>query len=259
MQTLATFIGSPLVQGRGSRLQLTTAGSRARAHALRTLAAAAELASVGDDDTGPLRVACTGTILAEVLPPALRALRDIYPRLLFRVRRAGSEASRSLVARGEIDFAVIRATERPAGVGSIRLAADRLWLAVPTKSPLARTGRVVIASLARQPLIGYAPESATMKRLMAVLGPYGGAPWIEVDGKAAALAYVAAGLGIAFVSAVASQKPMRAGVTLRDVTASFGPVSFWLIWREGAPLPGVHRRFAEELRQAAARGDGRKS
>jgi DNA-binding transcriptional LysR family regulator len=259
MQTLATFIGAPLVQGRGNRLQLTAAGRRARAHALRTLAAAAELAVVGDDEAGPLRVACTGTILAEVLPPALRALREAYPRLLFRVRRAGAEASRSLVARSEVDFAIIRATERPAGVASVRLAADRLWLAVPAKSPLARTGRLANASLARHPLIGYSPESATMKRLMTVLGPHGAAPWIEVDGKAAALAYVAAGLGIGFVSAIASQKPARAGVTLRDVTASFGPVSFWLIWPEGVALPGVQRRFVDELRLAASRGDARKS
>jgi DNA-binding transcriptional LysR family regulator len=259
MQTLATFIGAPLVQGRGNRLHLTPAGTRARTHALRTLAAAAELALVGDHDEGPLRVACTGTILAEVLPPAFRALRDAYPRLLFRVRRAGAEASRALVARGEVDFAIIRAAERPAGVTSVRVAADRLWLAVPAKSPLARAGRLAVPSLAREPLIGYSPESSTMKRLMAVLGPHGSAPWIEVDGKAAALAYVAAGLGIAFVSAVASHKPMRTGVVLRDVTSSFGAVSFWMIWPEGTALPGIHRRFVEELRAAASRGEDRKS
>ncbi len=259
MQTLSTFIGAPLVQGRGNRLQLTAAGDRVRTHAHRTLEAAAELAVVGDDDVGPLRVACTGTILAELLPPALRALRDANPRLLFRVRRAGAAASRALIARSEIDFAIIRASERPTGVASLRLAADRLWLAVSAKSALAGGGRPPIPSLARQPLIGYSAESSTMKRLMAVLGPHGGAPWIEVDGKAAALAYVAAGLGIAFVSAVASQKPLRAGVALRDVTGSFAPVSFWLILRDGAALQGVHRRFVDELRAAAARGEGRKT
>ena len=113
---------------------------------MRTLEAAAELAVVGDDDAGPLRVACTGTILAEVLPPALRALRDAYPRLLFRVRRAGAEASRALVATSEIDFAIIRAAERPAGVASVRLAADRLWLAVADESALARARRLAMAS-----------------------------------------------------------------------------------------------------------------
>jgi DNA-binding transcriptional LysR family regulator len=258
MQTLAAYVGAPLVQGRGNRLQLTAAGTRARAHALRTLEAAAELSLVAAEDSGPLRVACTGTILAEVLPPALRALRDAWPRLLFRVRRAGAEASRALVARSEVDFAIIRAAERPASVASLRLAADRLWLAAPAKSAVARASRLSMPALAREPLIGYSAESATMKRVMAVLGPHGAAPWIEVDGKAAALAYAAAGLGIAFVSAVASHKPMRSGIALRDVTSSFGPVSFWLIWREGAALTPVQRRFVEELRAAASRREGRK-
>ena len=90
---------------------------------------------------------------------------------------------------------------------------------------------------------------------MAVLGPHGAAPWIEVDGKSAALAYVAAGLGVAFISAVASQIPARAGVALRDVTASFSPVSFWLIWREGRALPPSHLFFVDQLRAfRASRG-----
>jgi len=89
MQTLATFIGAPLFEGRGNRLRLTAAGRRARVQAIRTLEAAAELALIGDAGPGVLRVACTGTILAEVLPPALRALRKAYPTLSLRIPRAG--------------------------------------------------------------------------------------------------------------------------------------------------------------------------
>ena len=91
-----------------------------------------------------------------------------------------------------------------------------------------------------------------MKRVMAVAcARSAAAPWIEVDGKSAALAYVAAGLGIAFVSAVASERPERKGVVLRDVTAHFEPIAFWLVWREGAALPPVHRQLMSELRATA--------
>ena len=251
MQTLATFIGAPLVEGRGNRLRLTVAGGRARVHAIRTLEAAAELGLIGKDDTGPLRIACTGSVLAELLPPALRALRSAYPQLSFRVRRAGAEAARALLEKGEIDFGIVRAGSRPVGVASARLAADRLWLACAAASRLATSRRLAMPSIAVEPLVGYASGSSTMKRVMAVLGPLGAAPWIEVDGKAAALAYVAAGLGIAFVSAVASEKPERRAVALRDVTAHFEPIAFWLVWREGAALPHVHRRFMAELRATA--------
>jgi DNA-binding transcriptional LysR family regulator len=253
MQTLATFIGAPLVEGRGNRLRLTAAGIRARVQAVRTLEAAAELAVIGEDEAGPLRIACTGTILAELLPPALRALRDAYPQLSFRVRRAGAEASRALMANDEIDFAIVRGGARPVGVASVQLAADRLWLACARGTRMATTRRLAMASVADEPLVGYSSASSTMKRVMAVLGPLGAAPWIEVDGKSAALAYVAAGLGIAFVSAVASSRPERTGVVLREVTAHFEPVSFWLIWREGAALPPMQRRFVGELRATAGR------
>jgi DNA-binding transcriptional LysR family regulator len=164
------------------------------------------------------------------------------------IRGSGSEASRGLLARNEIDFAVVRGADRPAGVASVRLAADRLWLASAPGMATATARRLAMASVAREPLVGYSSSSSTMKRVMAVLGPLGAAPWIEVDGKAAALAYAAAGLGLAFVSAVASQKPERTGVVLRDVTAHFEPASFWLVWREGMALPPLHRRFVDEMR-----------
>ena len=136
MQTLATFVGAPLVEGRGNRLRLTPAGSRARAHAVRTLEAAAELAVIGEDDVGP----AAGRVHRDDprgAPPAgvARAPGRAIPRLLFRVRRAGAEASRALLAEDEVDFAVVRGAERPAGVASVRLAADRLWLAVRPREP----------------------------------------------------------------------------------------------------------------------------
>jgi DNA-binding transcriptional LysR family regulator len=131
----------------------------------------------------------------------------------------------------------------PAGFTSRRLAADRLWLACASETRLATSRRREMPSIAAEPLVGYAAGSSTMRRVMAVLGPLGSAPWIEVDGKAAALAYVEAGLGIAFVSAVAPDKPARTGVAVRDVTAYFEPTAFWLVWREGAALPPLHRRL----------------
>ena len=253
MQSLASFVGAPLLEGRAAELRLTRAGVRARRQALRALEAAAELSRAAEEDVGPLRVACTGTIFAEVLPRVLRELHAAYPKLLYRVRRAGAEASRALVARGDADFAIVRAADRPAGVSTARLGADRLWLAVPESSPLATARRLTMASLAREPLVGYGPASSTMRRIMAVLGPLGATPWLEVDGKAAALAYVAAGLGIAFVSALADQRPERPLVAFRDVTPSFGPVSFWLIWRAGAALPPAYARFVEALTAEAPR------
>jgi DNA-binding transcriptional LysR family regulator len=252
LQTLARHVGAPLFAGRGERLRLTPAGVNARAKAVRALGAVAELSASTEDDVGPLRVACTGAILGEVLPRAFRVVREKHPRLGFRARRAGSVAARELLDRGEVDFAIVRARERPSGVRAQRLGNDRLFVAVADASPLAQMRRPSLGVMAREPLVGYGPASATMRRVLEILAPLGAAPWIEVDGKAAALAYVAEELGIAFVSALAGQLPQRDGVTLIDVTSSFPPLAFWLVSGSREPTPGWRATFASVMGAAVS-------
>jgi DNA-binding transcriptional LysR family regulator len=229
-------------------MRVTKAGAHTRELGARALDAVDLLA--GPDaakDVGPLRVACTGTFLAEVLPPVLAVVRDRHAGLRFRVRREGATASRELLARGDIDFAVIRSTSTPEGLASKRLGRDRLWLAVRKDSALAGASRITAEAMAREPLVGYSSTSSTMRRIMDVLRPHGGTPWVEVDGKTAALRYVAAGLGIAFVSLLEGQEPSHPRVVVRDVTAHFPAVAFHLVWTRGRDLTGYRRTFADEL------------
>jgi len=266
LQTLTEHVASPLLEGRGPALRLSRAGEAVHVHAERALEATSALAGAGRDERGPLRVACTGTIHAELLPPVLRQMREAFPALRFRVHRAGAEASKALLERGDIDFAVIRSASQPDGLSAALLGPDRLWLATQAAGPAARRharARWTPEAIAREALIGYGPSSSTMRRVMEVLAPLGAAPWIAVDGKATALAYVAAGLGVAFVSALEPAVPAREGVAVRDVTEWFPPTSFWLVSRDGrrrrrrrervdAPEPRWRPRFAELMREAAA-------
>jgi DNA-binding transcriptional LysR family regulator len=194
-----------------------------------------------------LRVACTGTFLAEVLPPVLATVRDRHPGLRFRIRREGATASRDLLERGDLDFAVIRSTSTPEGLASKRLGRDRLWLAMRKESALAGASRITLDAMAGAPLIGYSSASSTMRRVMDVLRPHGATPCVEVDGKTAALRYVAAGLGIAFVSLLEGQTPSHPRVAVRDVTSHFPAVSFHLVWPRGRAPAGFRRTFADAL------------
>lgn len=250
MQALGDHVGSALVEGRGTSMRITKAGEHTRELAARALDAVDLLgSSTGTRDVGPLRIACTGTFLAEVLPPVLATVRDRHPGLRFRVRREGATSSRDLLARGDVDFAVIRSTSTatPEGLSSKRLGRDRLWIAVRKDSNLATAARVTVEAMAREPLVGYSSSSSTMRRVMDVLRPHGGAPWVEVDGKTAALRYVAAGLGIAFVSLLEGQEPSHPRVVVRDVTSHFPAVSFHLVWSRGTSLSGYRKTFADEL------------
>lgn len=248
MQALGAHVGAALVEGRGASMRITKTGEQTRDLAARALDAVDLLAArTGTRDVGPLRVACTGTFLAEVLPPVLATVRDRHPGLRFRVRREGATASRDHLARGELDFAVIRSTATPEGLASKRLGRDRLWLAMRKDCALATAARITADAMAREPLVGYSSSSSTMRRVMEVLRPHGGAPWVEVDGKTAALRYVAAGLGIAFVSLLEGQEPSHPRVIVRDVTSHFPSVSFHLVWPRGTSLSGYRKTFVDQL------------
>lgn len=248
MQALTEHVGAPLVDGRGPAMRITKAGERTRELAGRAIEAVDLLASgSAQRDVGPLRIACTGTFLAEVLPPVLATVRDRHAGLRFRVRREGATASRDLLARGDLDFAIIRSSSTPEGLSSKRLGRDRLWLAMRKDSTLAGVNRLTAEAMARAPLIGYSSTSSTMRRVMEVLRPHGGSPWVEVDGKTAALRYVAAGLGIAFVSLLEGQEPSHPRVIVRDVTSHFPPISFHLVWPRARELAGYQQTFADAL------------
>lgn len=250
IQSLTAWVGAPLVDGRGTGLRITRAGESTRDLAARAIDAVDALpgSGRGAGEIGPLRVACTGTFLADVLPPVLSAVRTRHRQLRFRVRREGATAARDLLARGELDFAIVRsASSAPDGVASRRLGRDRLWLAMTKDCPLARAPRITAEAIAREALVGYSSASSTMRRVMESLRPHGAEPWIEVDGKTAALRYVAAGLGVAFVSLLEGQEPAHPKVAVRDVTVLFAPVAFHLVWARSTVLDGWRRTFVDEL------------
>jgi DNA-binding transcriptional LysR family regulator len=246
MHTLEGFVGSPLFQGHGASLSLTPRGAEVLAAGRKALSLVEEI-HAGAPPRGRLRVACTGTFLSEILPSVLRRLRADFPELELQVARRGSHACLSLLRDGELDMAIVRSEQRPHGVSSVFAGKDRFFVATSKKGRLASVKKLTREAIAREPLIGYTLPSFTMERVNSVLAPLGAAPWIEVQGKAATLAYVAEGLGIGFVSALHGQMPAHRGVVLRDVTALFPPASFWVVWRK-ATLAPWETAFAAALR-----------
>ena len=231
MHTLETYTGAPLLSGHGAGLALTPAGAHVLMVARKAVTLTTELRA-GRTQRDRLRVACTGAFLSEILPTVLRRLRAELPDLELQVSRRGSHACLALLRDGELDVAIVRSGARPVGLSAAFVGKDRFFVALARKSALAARKKLTGELLAREPLIGYTLPSFTMERVSRVLAPLGATPWIDVQGKAAALAYVAEGLGIAFVSALQQgDPPSHRGVVMRNVTSLFPPASFWLVWR----------------------------
>jgi len=255
MQTLAEWIGVPLVRGRGTRLEPTAAGLRLAERAARMMETVSDLASDIAGERDRVVIGCTGTITTELLPRVLVELERLPrgPRLV--IRRAGGALCERLVRGGDVDLGVVRAGAPPAGFFSEHLAVDRLCVALPAAHPLATArGRPKLAELAAIPLVLYGESSKTRARVMERLEPLGAAIRVEVDGKAAALEFVRLGLGASFVSILPGHVVNVASVVLRDVTALFEPSGFYAIARtDRAGDAGVRQVVQRLVRNARGR------
>jgi DNA-binding transcriptional LysR family regulator len=250
IQGLSAWLGVPLVEGRGRRMRLSGEGEAAFRQALQVLAAVDQLREAVRGEPAALRIGCTGTVTNELLPGALQRVREDHPRMAIQLRRAGSRLGRRLLESGEIDLAVVRGEEAPEGFEHRRLVRDALWLALPAGHRLAGRARISPRDLAGEPLVSFAPGSFTRRRVMSVLEPLGASVQIEVEGRAAALRYVAMGLGVAFLSLVPGHRVEASGLVLREVTRHFRTAYFWALWRRGRRLRPVEQQLLRALERA---------
>ncbi len=259
MATLAEWMAIRLVEGRGSALRATAAGTRLAIRAEAMLAAARSLAADVAQARARVTIACTGTITTELLPGVVATLERGSSPIQLAVRRAGGAACEELVLRGEVDLGIVRAEEAPklTGLVSQHLADDRLWFVLPAAHPLATVRRrPSLREMAEVPLILYRASSRTRARVMRRLEAHGAVVRAEVDGKAAALEWVRAGLGGAFVSLLPGHTVQSDGLSVHDVTRQFAASRFYVVgardrWTT-APIRAVVRRLLQNARSRRA-------
>lgn len=244
LQTLGTWLGREVLEGRGVDLRPTATGERLAERAARIVADAAQLREDVANARERLVVGCTGTITTELLPSVIVALEKRSPPVQVLVRRASGANCERLVRRGDLDIGVVRADDAPRGLASEWLADDRLWFVLPREHPLASRPKLTLRQMASVPLVLFGESSRTRARVMEPLGRLGGAIRVEVDGRAAALAYVRAGIGATCLSLLPGHAVDVRGVRAYDVTALFAPSRFFVIgrrerWSSGSVVDAV--------------------
>ncbi|HEX7603349.1 MAG TPA: LysR substrate-binding domain-containing protein [Polyangiaceae bacterium] len=251
MSHLGDYTSSGLFEGQGSNRRLSRAGA-GLVEVVDQILEAVERVPRGLMPEPRLVVGCTGSVAGELLPIALGAMKSAFPEAQACVRRLGSKACLDGVADGSVDIGIVRSQRKPKNLHAEALGPDRLWVALPVTTLLARRSSISTQELATSPQVTYGPTSATRARVMRVLEPLGAEIAVEVDGKSTALAYVGAGLGIAFLSALGKKPPKtRRGVVLRDVTQLFAPVRFWLVYRKARRLARWETTFLDALRKVS--------
>ncbi|MFE6686916.1 LysR family transcriptional regulator [Streptomyces sp. NPDC057743] len=138
--------GHPLLQPHGRSVRLTHAGRVLATHADRLLdqlaAAQADLADLGNDVLGPLRIGGVGSAVRTLLPDALAALAAEHPRLAPTVVDGEANELLPRLLDDQLDLLLVeswptRPLAVPQGVTLRTLTSEEVYVALSVHHPLA--------------------------------------------------------------------------------------------------------------------------
>jgi DNA-binding transcriptional LysR family regulator len=224
---------SVLLEPAGRGVRPTPAGRLLAGHAQeifeRLARAEAELAALNAGRVGTLRLATFATAGAELVPPALVEVRAALPGLGITLRSAERGEALGLLRGAMIDIALIEAHDHPAepadGVIFQPLLRDPFRLLLPRGHRLANRRVIDLAEVADETWIDLRCEVGCCKR--ATVAAFLGAGFepryvAQADEYWAAQSFVAAGLGLALVPALALGVH-HAGVLARRLAGRLQP------------------------------------
>ncbi|MEV7217629.1 LysR family transcriptional regulator [Kitasatospora cineracea] len=213
-------------QGRG--IQLTDAARQLADTAQRVLAlveqAEVTLEEQRGRPAGRLLVAAFSTAARGLLPAVLAELRTTCPELDVRLLESDPYPAAELVARGEVDLAVVQdwaTVPLPVqdGLDRLDLGTDPVDLLLPAGHPLAALDAVPVTALRGQRWISVPPGNICHDWLLRTMRETGEEPDVahRVGEFQTQLALIAAGLGLGLIPRL-GRGPLPPGTTARPVT-----------------------------------------
>jgi DNA-binding transcriptional LysR family regulator len=238
IQALERELGVKLLERTGKGAHPTREGEALIPLARRLAEGAGELEALARElragRAAPVSIACVTSALFDYLPPLVRALQAARPDAAVSVREMDTTDAVEALRRGEVDLALLRLDRDRPPVKLRSLGRDVLAAALPSGHPLAEsTAPLPLGQLADEPMLvlprGISP--AYSDAMVTACREAGFTPRVvrEVGSAMAQLGFVAAGLGIALVSAgMARLRPP--GVAFRELEGPIHAVGVALAW-----------------------------
>jgi LysR family hydrogen peroxide-inducible transcriptional activator len=262
VQELEKILGAPVVDRGRAGVILTAAGEEAVARAKAILAQAEDLVQAargaGQPLAGRFRLGVIPTIAPFLLPRALPALRQRFPKLRLFLREDLTSRLIVQLKAGALDAALIALPYDMTGLACADVAEDELLVAFPANHPLTAERRVTAARLEGEDLILLEDGHCLREHALAACGL---APRRAKDrsGDEAAFAatslptlvqMVGSGLGVSFLPAMAVDAGLAdaAAVGVRPLAAEHPSRQIVVAWRAGSSRAAEGRLLAETLR-----------
>jgi DNA-binding transcriptional LysR family regulator len=249
---------TPLLEKRGRGIVLTDA-ARELASTAQQVLALVEHAEVSLEErrgqvTGRLFVAAFATAARGLIPGVLAELAVRHPELELRLLESDPYLMADLVARGEVDLAVVQDWANtplavPEGVAKLPLGDDPVDVLLPAGSPLAERTVLTVPELAGQRWVSVPPGNICHDWLVRTMREAGEEPDIrfQVGEFETQIALIAAGLGAGLVPRL-GRGALPAGVVARPIRPE--PIRrVFALWRRHASRRPAIAATLEALRE----------
>lgn len=263
IQALEEEVGAKLFERTKRRVALTPAGESFVEHARRALEALergkASARSAGSGESGDLSLAFTLMSALTVLPRAVHAYRERFPRVRLLIRSMTSRDQLAAIEERRCDIGFMpRATAKRGSESERALAAEPLEEAplavvVAQGHALARRRAVRLRELSEEPMVFLVQrdEPQVNQAFRQRCAAAGFEPRIaaEVEDVESVLGFVAAGIGVACVPGLVRSLPFP-GTTVVDLEPA-APTGIWAVWQRHS-LSATATQFLDVLRACSA-------
>lgn len=210
IRRLEAAFGFALFERTQRRVTLTAAGRVFYEEARRTLVQADEAVRLArraaSDDTAQLSITFVSAALYRILPDALQRFRQRWPEVELRLDERPTELQVADLKSGAIDAGFVHPPLQHAADLNVELLhSDRLMIAIPKSSTLARRRSVALADLKGHDMVLFPHQQGPVlhNRIMQACRQAGFLPRITQEARQmhTLLTLVSAGMGVSLVPA----------------------------------------------------------
>ena len=258
-------LGIELFEKQGKGVALTPAGKSFLIDARRILedceASIRKAQRISRGEIGELAIGYMSALTHDFLGKALETWRLTAPGIIVDCIEMDFESQERALLEGRISVGILEPGDRPVlKLLQVRLLIEYpVRLALPKSHPYADKPEIPLSLLKEEPFIGLDRMHPNYGDwLLKACRRAGFKPRIvkEADGAASALAFVAAGFGVAVISEPLKKIPAK-NVIFRDLAPedrAFVPVG--AAWKPDALTAPVASQFIDVLAQSCANGNG---
>lgn len=260
IQELEKILGAPLVDRARSGVILTAAGEETVGRAQAILTQADDLVqaarAAGEPLAGRFRLGVIPTIAPFLLPKALPAIRNRFPKLRLFLREDLTQRLVASLKAGTLDAALIALPYDMSGLAWDHVEDDELLAALPANHPATAERRIRPEALQGDDLILLEDGHCLREHALAACGLV--PPRSTGDENFAATSLptlvqmVGSGLGVSFLPAMAVEAGLtdHVPVTVRPLAADHPSREIVVAWRAGSSRAREGRLLAEAIREA---------